>query len=169
MKRLFRVGQSVIALLTVLVLFVSFYLQYAKDLAPCPLCLMQRGMMFGLLFFALMGLLAFTRRRARGLVFFELLVASGGLFFASRQLWLQAQPPADTGMCLPGIELLIHKLPWQDLLHTFAWGGRTGCGEVDWTFAGLSMPAWSAFYFSMMGLIALFFLIGLFRNDSVSH
>ena len=102
MKRLFKIEQSMITLLTMLVLLVSFYLQYAVGLEPCPLCLMQRFMMFGLLFVALRGLLGFAKRRACVLACFELLFASGGVFFAARQLWLQSLPAADTGMCLPG-------------------------------------------------------------------
>jgi protein dithiol:quinone oxidoreductase len=169
MKRLFRIEQIVLALLTMLALLVSFYLQYVKNLEPCPLCLMQRFMMFGILFFALIGMLKFTRRRACVLACFELLFAAGGIFFATRQLWLQSLPVAETGMCLPGIESLMDKLPWQDVVHAFIWGSSTGCGEVDWTFAGFSMPAWSVVYFGLIGLMSLFFLIGLCKHDRISH
>jgi len=169
MKRLFRTGQSLIALLTMVVLFVSFYLQYVKGLGPCPLCLMQRFMTFGLLFFCLMGMLAFTRRRACVLTCFELLFSAGGMFFSVRQLWLQSLPVAETGMCLPGIESFIHKLPWQDVVHTFVWGNSTGCGDASWTFAGFSMPAWSAFYFGFIGLMSVLFLMGLCKHDRISH
>jgi len=169
MKRLFRIEQRVIALLTMLVLLVSFYLQYGEGLAPCPLCLMQRFMMFGLLFLALRGLLGFAKRRACVLVCFELLFSAGGVFFAARQLWLQSLPAAETGMCLPGIESLMHKLPWQDVIHAFVWGSSTGCGEVDWTFLGFSMPAWSVVYFGLIGFTSLLFLIRLCKHDRISH
>ena len=169
MKRLFRIEQIVLVLLTMLALLVSFYLQYIKDLEPCPLCLMQRFMMCGLLFLGLIGVFAFARRRARVLVCFELLFATGGIFFAARQLWLQSLPVAETGMCLPGIESLMHKLPWQDVIHAFVWGSSTGCGEVDWTFAGLSMPVWSVAYFGLIGLTSVLFLIGLCKHDRISY
>jgi|TARA_R110002126_G_scaffold110918_1_gene248412 disulfide bond formation protein DsbB len=168
MKRLFRIEQGILALLAMLVLMLSYYLQYVKDLEPCPLCLMQRFMMFGLLFFAIIGVFGYTRRRACVLILSELLLTAGGLLFALRQVWLQSLPVADTGMCLPGIEALIHKLPWQDVVHAFIWGGSTGCGEVDWTFAGFSMPAWSAVYFGMIGLVSVFFLIRLCKHDRIS-
>lgn len=168
MKCLFRRGQSVLLLLTTLALCVSFYLQYVKDLEPCPLCLMQRFMMFGMLFFALRGILGFAWRRACVLVCLEGLFAVGGLFFSVRQLWLQSLPAADTGMCLPGIESLIDKLPWQDVVHIFVWGRSASCGEVDWTFAGFSMPAWSFVYFGLIGVLSVFLLIGLCKHDRIS-
>ena len=169
MKGLFRMSQGVVALLTMLALLVSFYLQYAKGLEPCPLCLMQRFMMFGLLFFALIGMFAFVWRRACVLACVELLFSAGGLFFAARQLWLQSLPVAETGMCLPGIESLMHKLPWQDVIHAFVWGSSTGCGEVDWTFVGFSMPAWSVVYFGLIGFASVLFLIRLCKHDRISH
>lgn len=169
MKRAFRIEQSMMTLLTMLALCASFYLQYVKGLEPCPLCLMQRLMMFGILFFTLRGLLGFTKRRSCVLVCLELLFAVGGLFFAVRQLWLQSLPVAETGMCLPGIETLVHKLPWQDIVHAFIWGSSTGCGEVDWVFLGFSMPAWSVVYFGLIGLASLFVLIRLCKHDGISH
>ena len=169
MKRFFSIGQRVCMLLTMLALFVSFELQYVKNLEPCPLCFMQRVMMFGILSVALIGILGFTRRRAGFLIAAELLFTSGGIFFALRQLWLQSLPVVETGMCLPGIEALMDKLPWQDVVHIFIWGSSTGCGEVDWTFAGLSMPAWSAVYFGVIGLINVLFLIRLCQHDRISH
>lgn len=158
-----------IALLSILVLAVSFYVQYAVGLAPCPLCLMQRFMMFALLFVALRGLLGFTKRRACVLGCFQLLFSSGGLFFAARQLWLQSLPSTETGMCLPGIESLMHKLPWQDIVHVFIWGGSSSCGEVDWAFVGFSMPAWSAVYFGLMVLMSLFVLVRLLKHGRIPH
>jgi len=152
-------------LLALLALLVSFYLQYAKGLEPCPLCLMQRLMMFGIFLLAFMGVFIFTERRAYGLIFSELLLTTGGLFFALRQLWLQHLSVPETGMCLPGIESLMHKLPWQDVVHVFVWGSSTGCGEIDWVFAGGSMPAWSAAYFGLIGVINGLFLIRLCKHD----
>lgn len=167
MKRLFKREQGVLALLAMLVLLLSYYLQYVEELKPCPLCLMQRFMMFGLLFFSVGGVFLFTRRRGFVLIISELLLSLGGMVFAFRQLWLQSLPVADTGMCLPGIDAFMHKLPWQDVVHAFIWGGSTGCGEVDWTFAGLPMPAWSAVYFGLIGLVSVFFLIRLCKHDSI--
>ena len=169
MKRLFRIEQSMLALLTMQVLVLSFYLQYVEGLEPCPLCLMQRFMMFGLLLVTCVGMFAFARRRACVLSCCELLFSAGGVFFAARQLWLQSLPVAETGMCLPGIESWMHKLPWQDVVHAFIWGSSTGCGDVSWTFAGFSMPAWSALYFSAIGCISLLFLIGLCKHDRISY
>nr|WP_232220768.1 disulfide bond formation protein B [Legionella tunisiensis] len=41
-------------------------------------------------------------------------------------------------------------------------GGRD-CAEVNWTWLGLSMPAWSAFYF-LFTLVAAIFIIRRLEN-----
>jgi protein dithiol:quinone oxidoreductase len=165
MKRLFRLGHVVIFLITLGVLLTSYYLQYADELQPCPLCLMQRGMTFGILFFALLGIFFHARKGRCGMAWGVFVFALGGIFFASRQLWLQALPPAETGMCLPGVEMLIHRLPWHEVVHAFVWGSSSGCGEVSWTFVHLSMAAWSALYFALMGVMSLFLMIKCYRYD----
>ena len=34
--------------------------------------------------------------------------------------------------------------------------GSGDCGTVDWTFLGLSMPAWSLVWFLLLAAVALF-------------
>ncbi len=45
-KRTYRQIQGLLLLITVFVLFASFYFQYVLGLEPCPLCLMQRICVF---------------------------------------------------------------------------------------------------------------------------
>ena len=150
-KRAYRSLQSLLLLSTILVLWTAFYFQYVGGLQPCPLCLVQRGCAFLFAMFCLMGLCLSTRRRARGVAVFQMLFAVAGLFFASRQLWLQSLPPDQVPACLPGLDVLIHYFPWHDVLRALLWG--TGeCAEVTWTLLGFSMPAWAALYFFGMFL-----------------
>ena len=155
-KFTWRCWQGLTVLIAGLVLLISFYLQYTEALEPCPLCLMQRGMT-GLIFLvAGFGFFALKLSRRCVLLGLEALFAMSGAFFALRQLWLQSLPVPDTGMCLPGIELLLHKLPWDEIIHAFVWGTSTGCGDVSWLFLGFSMAAWSLLYFSVMIGIVIF-------------
>jgi len=167
MSHQFRWGQAFIFVVTGFVLGASFYLQYTAALEPCPLCLMQRGMTALIFCFAFFGMFSskpFRRRMMIGLLVF---FACAGAFFALRQLWLQSLPVTDTGMCLPGIEMLIHKLPWHEVLHAFVWGGSTGCGEITWTFIGFSMAAWSLLYFSLIGIFSVFLGVKYLRDERV--
>jgi protein dithiol:quinone oxidoreductase len=163
MHKLCKAGQGLILGVTGFVLVTSFYLQYTEALLPCPLCLMQRGMTLLIFLLAFIGM--FKAPRVIGML--ELLFALAGAFFASRQLWLQSLPVADTGMCLPGVESLVGKLPWHELLQTFIWKGGSSCGEVTWVFAGFSMAAWSLMYFSLIGIISVFLGVKLFRDECV--
>jgi len=129
-----------------MVLGFSFYVQYLKGLEPCPLCLMQRLCVFLLLFLFLVGVSLSTLRRGRLVAVLQMLVAAGGLFFAGRQLWLQSLPAEKAPACMPGLDVLIHYFPWQDVAHALFWGAGD-CAEVTWKWLGLSMPAWAAIYF----------------------
>ncbi len=156
-------GQGLILTLTGLLLLASFGLQYFEALLPCPLCIMQRLMMFLIFLVAWAGFLT-GRRFLWGL---EVLFALAGAFFAIRQLWLQANPVLDTGVCLPGVQQLIHHLPWHEVLQAFVWGGQSSCGEVGWQLLGLSMPAWSLIYFSLIGILSVWFGVKVFRDEHV--
>jgi disulfide bond formation protein DsbB len=139
--------------LTVLVLGASFYFEYILEMQPCPLCMMQRICVVGLLIVGLLAL--WHKRRPQNFVVMQIVLSMGGIFFSSRQLWLQAYPPPMGTTCMPGLDAMMRYLPWQDILHALVWG--TGeCGEVSWQWLGLSMPGWSLIYFLIMLVSALF-------------
>ena len=123
---------------------------------------MQRGIMIVLALLAGFGMFCVSRI----ILILEVFFSGAGAFFAARQLWLQALPIKDTGVCLPEIELLIHKLPWHEVLHAFFWGGAS-CGEVVWTFLGLSMAAWSLMFFSLIGIFGVFLGAHALKNERV--
>ena len=155
-KPTYRSIRFFISLLTLFVLFASFYFQYIVGLQPCPLCLMQRICVFLLLL--IMGLSLSTLRKAHLVSFMQILVACAGLFFASRQLWLQSLPASQTPACMPGLDVLIQYFPWQTVAHALFWG--TGdCSETPWSLLGISMAGWSALYFLFMALIGLFLMM----------
>lgn len=148
-KRAYRYTQSLLLLSTILVVTMSFYFEYAKGLEPCPLCLMQRlsAFLFGM--FCLMGMTLGTLRRARSVAVFQIVFASFGFFFATRQMWLQSLPADQAPMCMPGLDVLMRYFSWDVVLKALFWG-TADCGEITWRWLGLSMPAWSALYFAAL-------------------
>lgn len=146
--------QYILVWISALVLFFSFYSQYALGLQPCPLCLMQRACIFIML--GLMGLTLGTLKRAHILSLLQCFFAGAGLFFALRQLWLQSLPLGAAPACMPGLDILIHYFPWQDIVRTLLWGSGD-CAEIKWSFWGLSMAEWSACYFVFM-VLSTFYL-----------
>ncbi|MBA2652411.1 MAG: disulfide bond formation protein B [Tatlockia sp.] len=146
--------QLLLTFFSFIVLAASFYFQYVKGLQPCPLCLMQRFcvlLLFGICF---SGTAIRSLKAGKIIAGLQFLVAAGGLYFASRQLWLQSLPAGQSPSCLPELEVLIRYFPLQDVLHALFWGTKE-CGEVSWRWLGLSMPAWVALYFLIMLLSAI--------------
>lgn len=148
-QAMYRKSQSIFLLMTGLIFFATNYIEYVQGLHPCPLCLMQRLCVLISCVLFLLGVLLPQRRCIKILTITQIALAMTGLYFASRQMWLQSLPVGDGAVCLPGLQALMHYLSWYDVLQAFIWG--TGdCGEVTWQWLGLSMPAWSALYFVIM-------------------
>lgn len=151
--------------MTVFVLAMSFYFQYAKGMEPCPLCLVQRYCIMILLMLGLSGLCLNTMKRGRVIAMLQIIFSASGLFFAGRQLWLQSSLSDAPAACMPGLDILFQYMPWQDILHAFFWGAGE-CADVNWTWMGLSMAAWSAVYFLTMMIagFVLYWRLGLRRH-----
>ena len=134
----------------------AIFSQLQWGLEPCPLCIFQRFAFIGLGAVLVAGGLAAPGRpgwrRVWGLLAFA--AAAIGIAIAGRHTWLQLNPP-DVPACGPPYEFLRDTLSTSSLIRRVMTG--TGdCGNVDWTFLGLSMPAWSLFWFIALALWALY-------------
>lgn len=163
-KRTYRRIQGLFLLVTLLILWAAFYLQYILGLQPCPLCMMQRLCAFLFAMLCIMGLCLSTRKRGKAVSLLQMFFLLAGLFFAARQLWLQSLPTAEIPACLPGLDVLIHYFPWHDILFALFWGSGN-CAEVTWTLLGFSVAAWSAIYFLTMFFATLLVFLLLRRSS----
>ena len=132
----------------------GLWLQQAKGLEPCPMCIMQRYA------FVLAGLVALAGalhgpqgwgRRLYGLLVLATVVAGGGV--AVRQSWLQHNPPK-VSECGADLDFMIDSFPLADAL-PMIFRGAGDCSLVDWTFLGLSIANWSFLCFAVILLAAL--------------
>lgn len=134
----------------------ALYSQYYGGLLPCPLCSFQRGafVALGLLFLlgAVHGPESVGGRRAYGVL--GALCAATGAAVAGRHVWLQSLPADQVPACGPDLSYMIEAFPLADVLRK-VFTGSGECAEVDWTFLGLAMPAWSLLWFIALGLWAL--------------
>ena len=73
---------------------------------------------------------------------------------AGRHVWLQSLPPDQVPACGPSLEYMLDAFPLGKTLK-MVFTGSGECAEVDWTFLGLAMPAWSLIFFIALGLGAL--------------
>lgn len=154
-KITYRQGQFLLFILSLFVLLGSFYFQYVEDLTPCPLCIMQRLCTFFLTLLCFLCWL-WVKPKTRFLTILQSFFSLLGIYFAARQLWLMSLPPDETGTCIPGLNMMLHYFPWQDILRAL-FLGSVDCSENQWTWLGISMPAWSLMYFSLI-LIGTYFL-----------
>lgn len=151
-----RSGSLAGFLICVALLAYAYYLQYAKGLEPCPLCMLQRLAFFAL---AIAFLVAAVHRagvigaRAHGITGF--LIAAAGASVSTRHVWLQHTPESKRPACGPGFDFLMDTFgpfdAFKRILH-----GSGECGAVDWTFLGLSIPEWTLAAFIALGAYALF-------------
>lgn len=151
---LFAAGSILCAAL----LATALYFQHVMGLEPCPLCILQR--MFVIALGAVMlsaaihnpGLL--WRRLYAGIIF---LLAVLGALVAGRHVWLQHLPADQVPECGPGLEYLLQSLPLTQALK-MVFEGSGECAEVQWTFAGLSIPEWTLAIFVFIAGLAVLLL-----------
>ncbi|MFN2362131.1 MAG: disulfide bond formation protein B [Marinobacter sp.] len=139
---------------------VAFYMEHFMGLEPCPLCWLQR---FGYMAAGLVSLLAALHGpQGFGIRIYGLLLvvsAGAGLGVAGRQLWLQSLPADQVPACGPSVDYMLDVLPWMEVLTT-ALKGTGDCAEVTWRFLGLSIPGWTAVFFTLLVITGLVMLFG---------
>jgi disulfide bond formation protein DsbB len=120
----------------------AFYSQYGLGLVPCHLCIFQRVTLAALGIVFLLAALA-SRPGARGAVFAGLIALTGlaTIATAGRHVWIQMQPEGSIPACGADLAFMLDLFPLTEvILKVFKAGGE--CAKVDWSFLGLSMPAW---------------------------
>ena len=81
-----------------------------------------------------------------------LLAALAGIAVAGRHVWVQMQPPGVASCGAPLSFMRETMSTWDVMRKVMTATGN--CGDIDWTFAGLSMPWWSLIWFIALALWA---------------
>ncbi len=154
-----------IAAFCVVLLSFGFYLEYFKNLSPCPLCLLQRLFYFMILLINVFSLflLSAVRYKITFLcisTFFSLL----GAITAGRQVWLQHLPSDQIPECGPGVVYLLEVYPLQKVLEII-YRGSGSCAETLWEFLGLSIAGWSTIFFIFLLTYSLASAKRLYANQ----
>lgn len=133
----------------------AIFSQFAWGLEPCPMCIFQRIAFAALgLVFLLAGLHAPLGAGARGFYgVLGFLAAAVGMAIAGRHVWIQYHPPEIPG-CGPPLSFMRETMSTSNVIRKVLTGSGD-CGTIDWTFLGLSMPAWSLVWFVLLGLFFL--------------
>ena len=127
----------VIFAVSFLLLALGYYLEMVKDIQPCVLCLMQRGLFFLVMITSLIAAIHQPISKIRYFYSAILFIFSMiGAAIAGWQLWLQASP-ATGELCTPVLN------SGGDFFSTV----QGNCAEVSWKFIGISLPGWSLLFF----------------------
>lgn len=134
----------------------AFYAQLQGGLEPCPLCIFQRVAFAALGVVFLIGALHAPAGKGRGVYgVLALLAAGAGAAIAGRHVWLQSLPPDQVPTCGPGLDYMLEALPITGVIRKVLTGSGE-CANVDWTFLGLAMPAWTLISFILLAGWAAF-------------
>jgi len=153
---------ALIALACIGMLAFGLYLQHVVGLNPCPMCIVQRYAMIGVLVVALIGSLL---RKPGGLAVLGALLALQavfGAFVAARQSWLQWYPP-EIVTCGRDFYGMIENFPIGRAV-PMIFKGSGDCTKVDWTFLGGSIANWSFLCFIGFALMGMGIAVQAWRQ-----
>lgn len=133
----------------------GYYLQYFEGQDPCPLCLVQRGFYYLILF--IFSAAAIHAPARLGLIVYStaaFFAALGGLGVAARQVWLQHLPADQVPACGPDLYFMMENFPLSRTIEKL-FKGSGQCAEASWKFLGLSIAEWSLAWFAALAVYAL--------------
>ena len=131
----------------------ALFLQQNLGLHPCPLCITQRICVIAVGVVAFMA--AVHNPGSTGLRVYAVLqgvAALTGMAVAGRHVWIQSLPADQVPACGPGLQYIFENFPLMNALKLLL-RGDGNCAVIDWTFLGLSIPAWV--FISCVGLLIL--------------
>jgi disulfide bond formation protein DsbB len=142
----------------------ALYTQYYQGLDPCPLCIFQRiGMaLLGTVFLVA----ALQAPRGPGRYVYAVLIGIAALAtagVAARHVYVQHLPPGAIPSCGAPLAMLLKFTPLFTVIRKVLTGSGE-CGEVNWRFLGLAMPAWVLLWALALGAAGV--LGNLRRADS---
>ena len=149
-----------------LLAFGILYLQNHLGLEPCPMCIVQRYALIGVMVWCVLGASAQAPVRTLFMSWLVLLTSGFGAFVAARQTWLQWYPP-EAVSCGRDFYGMIENFPLQRAV-PMIFKGSGDCTKIDWVFLGGSIANWSFVVFC--GIVVLMLLLrwrdGFFTSAS---
>jgi disulfide bond formation protein DsbB len=138
----------------VFLLSMGAYFQFVGGLEPCPLCISQRiGILLTGIVFLIAGIHNPGAKGIKRYAILGALTALAGGSVSVRHVWLQHLPPDQVPDCGPGLEYVFQNFPLFETVKLMI-SGTGDCAKVDWTFLGMSMPAWTLVAFLMLASLS---------------
>ena len=142
----------------------GLYLQHVEHLDPCPLCILQRIAFIATGLTALLAAVHNPHKIGQAIYAIILTMFAGiGAGIAGWHVWLQHTPPRKVVECGPGLDYMLDAFPLSKAL-PMIFKGSGDCGNVLWSFLGVSIPGWSLIWFILLTLAGLALLIQVLRQ-----
>ncbi len=143
------------ALASFIIIGSAYGLEYFLQLEPCPLCLIQRYVLWCIGFLCGIGALQNCKNIGRlfycaGIFLFSFL----GIALASRQLWLQYFSPAEVANCIAGFDQLFAFKSIPEIIREI-FTASPECSKIDFTILHISLTGWSLLFFIGFALYSL--------------
>ncbi|MBS0288979.1 MAG: disulfide bond formation protein B [Proteobacteria bacterium] len=155
MRKTIRPLYYYLLLYSLFLLGMSFVLQFQFQQIPCPLCIIDRIIVFTMIIFFIVALWHNPKlavQKIYSVVGF--LLAFLGILSSGRHLWLINLPSELVPGCGPGIDYLFGTLPLKDALFEILQGSGE-CALNSSHFLGLPIPGWTMFSFTVLALGSL--------------
>ncbi|HEY9182925.1 MAG TPA: disulfide bond formation protein B [Gammaproteobacteria bacterium] len=154
-RRARRIANALGVAIVVALMGYALYQQHVVGLEACPLCILQRAAMIAIgLVFAVAALHAPVGAGARVYAVLGALAALTGMGISGWHVRLQNLPPSEVPACGPGFDYIMDAFGWLGGLRMI-FTGSGECAVVNWSFLGLSMPAWVFIWFVALGALVL--------------
>jgi disulfide bond formation protein DsbB len=142
-----------IAVICLALVGAALYLQHAKGLLPCPLCVIQRYLFLAIAICCAIGAYGGKPKIGAGLA---LIGALGGLGVVGKHLWVLAHPGLSCG--IDPMETVLNKIPTATAL-PWLFHADGLCEDARDTLFGLSIPQWSAVWFVLLTAALIYLLV----------
>ena len=121
----------------------AFFAEYVLGFEPCPLCIFQRVGVIALgitfLIAALHNPVSVRGARVYGVLLLWVSAFPG--YVAGRHVYIQSLPFGSVPACGASLDYMMDVFPFMTVLRKVLFGAGE-CQVIDWSFLGLSMPAW---------------------------
>jgi disulfide bond formation protein DsbB len=140
----------------------ALYFQYVLQLAPCPLCVLQRMVIIATALFAGLGLLATGALGQLIAAALAAVCALSGAGIAGWHSWIVRFPP-ESMSCGRPFEWFHEEFPLATWLPRL-FAGEGDCLKVEWTLLGLTIPDLSLVAFLLLLALAVMAMRAAWRR-----
>lgn len=130
----------------------SFVLQFQFHLEPCPLCIIDRIIVFLLTIFFIIAIAHNPKGRSYQIYCLTgFLFAFTGILSTLRHLWIMHLPPELVPECGPGLKYLFGTLPPTEAFMAVLRGSGE-CAKENSLFLGATLPGWTMVAFFILAI-----------------